>query len=651
MGSRLGDSGETCTELERYFSDPQLSYHPLLPPRFRNNGIQRSAALLKVPFIALSDYMVKNPYQILNKISLPEKVRKQAGITNRFQITKHLGSDLLGRAQAARAIQVCFNETLQKVLTADVPAAIWKIEENDLCSSPTHVPSYMPYLPKCSSISKTGSPKKPVYYKRRVPEAIKPKEFSCCYSRRLRDNIPTDVILESMDTLWELHSHFLPKSEVLYELLITSDQSNYFMNKHKEARDTCPAGSLYYCGPEGECCESQLQKLKSCNLCNVHERENHWVPLNTRNLKRIISLKLDVKDPFVTQEGFATALGNLYYDEPYVEPEYILSVFAAASVLKFMTLLHKCVSVMLDNINVTTVCYFHRAASKYNQEKLIQACERWMELNLIVHLRYDASLRHLQEEVLQKVLLSPRLFTFTEYHVLQTILCWIFLQVNAEVRLLPPYSTVIAYFISLQKMIVYLEKEIRQKYFGLFQAVRLHGITETRQIEELQQIDLLPRDWLLYVVTRNYYALQHGGDVPCLKYFPSEAVRFGFIITEEPWYHSEMISHCGFYFEIKAVKEKKTSSISFFMQRINPADSSIPFGTTEHNAFSLRHERKVKYDIQVQAMVKEEWQVFSTGYVCQEFGVTKKSSLSKVLLVAGLTMPVYVTFALLFPVS
>ncbi|GCB65842.1 hypothetical protein scyTo_0000476 [Scyliorhinus torazame] len=585
MGSRLGDSNETCTELERYFSDPQLSYHPLLPPRFRNNGIQRSAALLKVPFIALSDYMPKNPYQILNKISLPEKVRTQAGITNRFQITKHLGSDLLGRAQASRAIQVCFNETLQKILTADVPAAIWKIEENDLCSSPTQVSSCMPYLPKCSSISKTGSPIKPVYYKRRVPEAIKPKEFSCCYSRRLRDSIPTDVILESMNTLWELHSHFLPKSEVLYELLITSDQSEYFRNKLKEAPDTCPTGSLYYCGPEGECCESQLQKLKSCNLCNVHDRENHWVPLNTRNLKRIISLKLDVKDPFVTQEGFATALGNLYYDEPYVEPEYILSVFAAASVLKFMTLFHKCVSVMLDNINVTTVCFFHRAASKYNQEKLVQACERWMELNLIVHLRYDASLRHLQEEVLQKVLLSP----------------------------------------SLQKMIVYLEKEIRQKYFGLFQAVRLHGITETRQIEELQQIDLLPRDWQLYVVTRNYYA--------------------------EPWYHSEMISHCGFYFELKAVQEKKASSYGFFMQRINPADSSIPFGITEHNAFSLRRERKVKYDIQVQAMVKEEWQVFSTGYICQKFGVTKKSSLSKVLLVAGLTMPVYVTFALLFPVS
>ncbi|XP_048465149.1 deleted in malignant brain tumors 1 protein [Rhincodon typus] len=86
-------------------------------------------------------------------------------------------------------------------------------------------------------------------------------------------------------------------------------------------------------------------------------------------------------------------------------------------------------------------------------------------------------------------------------------------------------------------------------------------------------------------------------------------------------------------------------------KRINPADSSLPFGITEHKAFSLRHERDVKYEIQVQALVDEEWQVFSTGYICQRFGTTKKSSQSQVLLVAGLTMPVYATFALFFPVS
>ncbi|XP_032890644.1 BTB/POZ domain-containing protein 16 [Amblyraja radiata] len=513
-------------------------------------------------------------------VSLTNKVRTQAGITNRCQAKEDLGSDLLGRAQATKAVQMCFNETLQRILTG---------------------------------------------------------------SR-------TYVVLESMDTLWELHSHFLSKSERLHELINTSDQSEYCRNKSPKTADICQAAGLYHCGRK-DTCESKCDKLMKCNLCSIHNKENRWATTQIKTLKRMISLKLDVKDPHVTKEGFSIALGNLYNDKPEVEAEHILGVFAAAGVLKFRTLFKKCAIVMLENINTATVCHFHQVAMKYNQDRLKRACERWLELNLIVHLRYEVTLRDLNMEVLRNILLSPRLFTFTEYHVLQTILSWIFLQVNTEIRLMPLYSTIVAYFISLQNMVVYLEKEIRQKYFGLFQTVRLHGITETQQIEELQKTNLLPQTILLQVVTHNYYALQHGGDMPRAKYFPSEAIRFGFMLTEEPRYWSEIISYCGFYFELKAIQEKKGPSYSFFMQRLNHADTNLPYGITERKAFSLRQERELKYEIMVQTMIDEEWQVFTTGYSRQKFGITKKSCQSEVLLVSGLTMPVYVTFALLFPVS
>ncbi|XP_069755920.1 BTB/POZ domain-containing protein 16 isoform X2 [Narcine bancroftii] len=613
---------------------------PTDSPRPRTNLNGRSPTT----YLSLSDFLPQVPYQTLKEVSPSDKIRTQAGITNRYQAKMPLDADLLGRAQATKAVQVCFNESLQRILTADVPA------RNDVCASPTPVSSCMLHLPKCYPVSKARDSVQPVYHKKRLPEPIKPNEISCCYSRRLRDDMTPDVVLESMNTLWELHSQFFSKSERLLDLLNNSDQSEYCRNKSRGTSDICQTGGLYYCGPEDTHFESQPDNLKRCNLCNMY-KDNNWSMNKTKDLKRIINLKLDVKDPLVTTEGFAVALGNLYNDEPKVEAEHILGTFAAATVLKFKTLFNKCAKVMLNNINTSTVCYFHQAAMKYNQEKLREACERWLELNLIVHLRYDATLRDLDMEVLQKILLSPRLFTFTEYHVLQTILSWVFLQVNTEIQMMPPYSTVITYFISLHKLVIYLEKEIRQKYFGLFQSIRLHGITETRQIEELQQIDLLPQATLLEVVTHNYYALQHGGDMPCAKYFPSEAIRFGFIMTEEPWYHSEMISYCGFYFELKAIQEKKGSSYSFFMQRLNHTDSNISFGITERNAFSLRQEREVKYEIQVQTQIDEEWQVFTTGYQCQKFGVTKMSCQSQILLVAGLTMPVYVTFALLFPVS
>ncbi|XP_051883692.1 BTB/POZ domain-containing protein 16 [Pristis pectinata] len=573
MGNDTGDLTDDVPEPK--ISEPPLPYNPR-PPKLRKNMIGRSATLLKASF---SDFLSQAPYQTLKEVSLTDKVRIQAGITNRFQAKMPLDSDLLGRAQATKAVQLIFLQ----------PTGLLKMIYVHLQLK------FLAVCPICQSVILSQKPEV------QLNQSI----------------IKGDVVLESMNTLWELHSQFFSKSERLLDLLNASDQSEYCRNKSKEIADVCQTGGLYYCGPEDACCESKPDKLKRCNLCNIHNKENCWATTTTKNLKRIINLKLDVKDPLVTTEGFAIALGNLYNDKPEVEAEHILGVFAAAAVLKFKLLFNKCATVMLDNINTTTVCHFHQAALKYNQEKLRQACERWLELNLIVHLRYKATLRDLQMDVLQKTLLSPRLFTFTEYHILQTILSWVFLQVNTEVRLMPPYGTIIAYFISLHKLAIYMEKEIRQKYFGLFQTIRLHGITETRQIEELQQIDLLPQAILLQVVTHNYYALQHGGDMPCVKYFPSEAIRFGFIMTE----------------------------------RLNHADSNIPFGITERNAFSLRQEREVKYEILVQTQMDDEWQVFTTGNLCQKFGVTKMSCQSQILLVAGLTMPVYVTFALLFPVS
>uniref|UniRef100_A0A4W3HHH2 Uncharacterized protein n=1 Tax=Callorhinchus milii TaxID=7868 RepID=A0A4W3HHH2_CALMI len=103
---------------------------------------------------------------------------------------------------------------------------------------------------------------------------------------------------------------------------------------------------------------------------------------------------------------------------------------------------------------------------------------------------------------------------------------------NPKVRIMPSYNGILTYFISLPKTSVFLEKEIGERFLALFKALRLHGITETKHLEELQQINLFPQAWLLQILTHNYHALQHGGDMPFLKDFSTQAIRFGFIITE-----------------------------------------------------------------------------------------------------------------------
>lgn len=65
-------------------------------------------------------------------------------------------------------------------------------------------------------------------------------------------------------------------------------------------------------------------------------------------------------------------------------------------------------------------------------------------------------------------------------------------------------------------------------------------------------------------------------------------------------------------------------------QRLNHADTNLPYGITERKAFSLRQERELKYEIMVQTKIDEEWQVFTTGYSRQKFGITKKSCQSEV---------------------
>eukprot|EP00062_Callorhinchus_milii_P018148 gi/632971417/ref/XP_007902162.1/ PREDICTED: BTB/POZ domain-containing protein 16 [Callorhinchus milii] len=543
----------------------------------------------------------------------------------------------------------------------DVPISSW-YKYSDRCASPSHIPTCMPYLPKCypTSKSKSDSTLEPIFSRKsfNVSESFIRKDLIYCYSSKVTEDKNPDVVLQCLDSFWELHSQYLLKSKLLLELLTTADESKNKIcrNIAKNTTDIHQKGSLFYCNSEDKSCPLQTRKSQTSVHCNQRTQSAQWVlkpqsNISLKQLKNMVNIKLDIEDQHITKEAFAVALGNLYNAELEVDVKYAVSVLTAASILKFPTLFQKCVSVMMNNINSTTVCHFLTAALKYNLDLLMHDCERWLELNLTVHLRYEANFRDLQLDFLHKILLSPRLFTFSEYHVLQTVLCWIFLQMNPKVRIMPSYNGILTYFISLPKTSVFLEKEIGERFLALFKALRLHGITETKHLEELQQINLFPQAWLLQILTHNYHALQHGGDMPFLKDFSTQAIRFGFIITEEPQYYSEMIAHCGFYFELKAVQERKKSIYSFYIQRLKHTDSSLPFRICERYAFSLRQEREIQYAIQVQSLVDERWQVFNSGKQTQKFGVTKKTCHSQVLMIAGLTMPIFVTFALLFPAS
>uniref|UniRef100_R4GAJ4 BTB/POZ domain-containing protein 16 n=2 Tax=Anolis carolinensis TaxID=28377 RepID=R4GAJ4_ANOCA len=349
-------------------------------------------------------------------------------------------------------------------------------------------------------------------------------------------------------------------------------------------------------------------------------------------------------------KAFAIALRNLYNSKIEVNEDDVLGILASANVLQFPSLFYKCVQLMRSSIGPTNVCSYYSAGCKYQQPSLISDCERWVEVNLVPHLGSHIHLRKLPLELLQKVLRSSRLFTFNEFHLLRTTLCWVFLQQNPKIQIIPSYDTILTYFSSLPKICAFLEREIGQRYIAIFQSLRLHGITSSKHLEELWDINFLPLPWLTRILSDHYHALENGGDMVFQRDFNTQAVRFGLVLTEEPRYHAEIVSIYGFFFEIKAVRHE-ASAYSFYMQRVKHADPIISFFTAERSPVSLKQEREVKYEIKAQCQIDGKWEEFTTERLTQKFGVKKPASKSKVLKASIPSVPIYVTFSFLFPSS
>lgn len=215
---------------------------------------------------------------------------------------------------------------------------------------------------------------------------------------------------------------------------------------------------------------------------------------------------------------------------------------------------------------------------------------------------------------------------------------------------MPSHSTVLSYYNSLPKNCALVEKDEGQCYAPLFSAVRLTGITDTNHIQDMQMMNILPPSQLIDLLSQHYHALQGGGDMGSLRNFNAYSVRQGFIVDDEPHYHSEVLSLHGFHFELKAVRSS-AGHVAFYMQRLKPGDPILSFRQCERHTFSMRPDREVRYCITVQQYQKGDNSYKTTGIVSQKFGLGDKTSRSECLKMEKLDSPVYATFAVMFPSS
>uniref|UniRef100_A0A452RUZ0 BTB/POZ domain-containing protein 16 n=1 Tax=Ursus americanus TaxID=9643 RepID=A0A452RUZ0_URSAM len=348
--------------------------------------------------------------------------------------------------------------------------------------------------------------------------------------------------------------------------------------------------------------------------------------------------------------AFATALKNLYLGEVEMDMDDVLGVLASAHILQLGSLFQRCVAMMVNGLTPSTIKDFYLAGCKYKEEQLTTACEKWLEMNLVPLVGTQIHLRKIPQELLHKVLRSPRLFTFNEYHLLKTLLLWVFLQLNHRIQTVPVHETVLAFFNSFPKKYSFLDQDTGQSLVPLFLCLRLHGIIKGKTLEELRHVNFFPESWLLRVTANHYHALESGGDMAHVKDLTTQAMRFGLLFNQEYTTHSETIAIYGFFFEIKGIKHD-TTSYSFYMQRVRHTDLGFPSSLCEHGPVSLRAERLVKYEIRAQTLVDGKWQEFRTNQITQKFGFVKPSCKSHALKVQTVGIPIYASFSFIFPIS
>ncbi|XP_013358481.1 PREDICTED: BTB/POZ domain-containing protein 16 isoform X3 [Chinchilla lanigera] len=403
------------------------------------------------------------------------------------------------------------------------------------------------------------------------------KLFSENFNNQAIQSLEPDVILECLGFKWELHQPQLFQSETLAKLYLgaliqSTNRSLGEMNKTMQALSPGKAKE-----------KSPFKKM-------------------------IISLRIN--DPSVTRVAFATALKNLYISEVEINADDAMAVLASANILQFSSLFQKCVDTMIKALTPSNIKNFYLAGCRYKEEQLTKACEKWLEMNLVPLLGTQLHLRHIPQDLLQKVLKSP----------------------------------------SFSKESCFLDRDIGYGWISLFLSLRLHSITSVKDLEELRNINFFPTSWLIRVTANHYYSLENGGDMVHLKDLPTQGVRFGLLFNKEYTTHSKTISIYGFFFELKGIRHD-TTSYSFYMQRIRHTDLESPAAVCERSTVSLRAERLVRYEIRAQALVNGRWQEFETSQITQKFGFIKPHCKSHILKVQSVGAPIYVSFAIIFPVS
>ncbi|KAG7325320.1 hypothetical protein KOW79_011636 [Hemibagrus wyckioides] len=549
--------------------------------------------------------------QMQTSVGLAGRQRRQTGHTNRWQLAPPLPGNLLGQAQVEKVTRsgIYFHTPHRSTKSVDTLQQ-WRDDSQSQQPPPPHAitPGRLRASQNIQLLLTSANPEHEFYV----------------VSQQVVENAQPEAVLECFGIIWELHYPYLCESETLAELYRNSKKQRHTLLQER-AESSLKEGCVSRGGRE------------------VRLRQDGGMGMSRGSLTRPVLLPLNINDLSITKESLSFALRSMYRCDESPD-QWNEAVLCTATLLRLPQLTQRCLKEMISSVSFSTVCDFHRVSCKYKQTSLQQACERWLELFLVTELSHRSHLRDLTFDLLLKTLQSPRLFTSNEYELLRTVLYWIYLQFNTREHNLPSHTTIIGFFCRAPG--VFLEQPSGHMYTPLFQALRLHGITEQQHMEEMQKIHVFPHSWLHFTFSNLVYSIHSGGNMHITN-FSKQAVRFGMTVTEEHCTHT--VGLYGFYFLLRASRVGETEAYAFSMERLRHWDPALAESCRTSQPFSMRAERCVCYKIGVQSRVCGEWQERSSGELNQVFGLSKRCCRSKVFTVDGLCVPALVTFSLAFP--
>ncbi|XP_065828312.1 BTB/POZ domain-containing protein 16-like isoform X2 [Oscarella lobularis] len=359
-----------------------------------------------------------------------------------------------------------------------------------------------------------------------------------------------------------------------------------------------------------------------------------------------IDIHFSIGDESISKQGFAHALGLLYDNELRVKEDEVADVLAAANLIEYSALEEKCCDVMLRTLSAETVITYYNTAVQCENSVLERACESWLLLNLVPQLAVTVHLKKIPFRLINKILLSPHLFTWNEYALFKVLCNWVYLQLSPDTQVMPAYSLVVAYFQTLPDAFPFLCTAKGHPYAVLFDALRMENITDVRQVVEIQKMRLFSSEKMIDLWQYQYATLFSGGGMGASSLFEKRAMRQGFLLENKLDYISETVFVYTFHFKIKAEWVKTESTLLIAVQRIFPDDSAATLHVNSKEIFSIRPSRKVVYSLRVQM---KELDSVTKGPFTRLFGADEQSRRLQVHSFENLKLPIHVTLNLFLP--